>query len=285
MPLINLKAAESFVEGLDHPEGIAFGLNGKVYAGGEAGQVYRIDYETRNVEEYANTGGLNLGMALDAAGNVYICTPGRKAVLKVMPTGEVSVYSRGIAERPMITPNYPAFGADGCLYVTDSGNWHADNGCIYAIAPDGATSIIDTENCQFPNGCALSPDGRHLYIVMSVNMPRVVRFSVAAGRKTGRTETVVELPHTVPDGLAFCSNGDFLVSCYRPDSIFHVSAAGDVNILMDDYEGTLLGAPTNVCFCGADLSVLLWGNLGRWHIGRHTRTGLNGSPLFCPDFR
>ena len=31
------------VEGLDHPEGVAWGLDGYAYAGGEAGQIYRID--------------------------------------------------------------------------------------------------------------------------------------------------------------------------------------------------------------------------------------------------
>ena len=33
------------VDGLDHPEGIAWGLDGYAYAGGEAGQLYRIDIE------------------------------------------------------------------------------------------------------------------------------------------------------------------------------------------------------------------------------------------------
>ena len=67
MPQINLKHAETFAEALDHPEGVALGPDGKIYAGGEAGQVYRIDYESRQVETYADTEGLNLGLALDAA--------------------------------------------------------------------------------------------------------------------------------------------------------------------------------------------------------------------------
>jgi gluconolactonase len=117
---------------------------------------------------------------------------------------------------------------------------------------------------------------------MSLNTPRVVRFRVEAGRKAGPVETVVQLPHTVPDGLAFCGDGSLLVSCYRPDTIFRVLPGGEVTILMDDYEGTLLGAPTNVCFGGPDRSVLLWGNLGRWHLGMNRHTGLQGAPLFYP---
>ncbi len=283
MPLINLKHAETFVEGLDHPEGVALGPDGKIYAGGEGGQVYRIDYESRQVEAYADTGGLNLGLALDAAANLYMCTPGLGAVYKVTPGGEVSQYSAGSEERHMITPNYPAFDAQGYLYVTDSGTWHGDDGCTFCIAPDGTTTVIDTENNQFPNGCALSPDGQYLYIIMSLNSPRMIRFPIENGRKVGPTETIVELPHTVPDGLAFCTDGSVLVSCYRPDAIFRVMTNGDITVLMDDYEGTILGAPTNVCFGGPGLSVLFWGNLGRWHLGLNAHTGLQGTRLFYPD--
>ena len=283
MPLINLKHAETFVEGLDHPEGVALGPDGNIYAGGEAGQVYRIDDATRQVDAYADTGGLNLGMALDAAANLYICTADRGAVYKVTPDGAVSQYSAGSETRPMRTPNYPAFDAQGNLFVADSGAWYGDDGCIFCVAPDGTTAVIDTKNSQFPNGCALSPDGQFLYIAMSLSPPRIVRFPVEGGRKIGPTETVVELPKVVPDGLAFCADGGFLISCYRPDTILRVLPNGDLTVLMDDYEGTILGAPTNVCFGGPDLSVLFWANLGRWHLGMNAHTGLQGPGLFYPD--
>jgi gluconolactonase len=282
MPLINLQHVETFIDGLDHPEGIAYGPDGKIYAGGEAGQLYRIDLQSRALEHFATTQGLNLGLAHDAAGNTYVCNPGSTAVMKATPQGAVSVYSQGNAQRRMITPNYPAFDPQGNLLVCDSGAWKADNGCIWSIAPGGATTLIDTECCQFPNGCAVSPDGQYLYVAMSLNQPRVVRFRIANGRKVGVVETVVTMPHTVPDGLAFCADGSLLVSCYRPDTIFHVSTAGNLTVLMDDYEGTALGAPTNVCFGGSDLATLFWANLGRWHLGMNKQTGLRGAGVFYP---
>lgn len=284
MPLINLKNAETFVDGLDHPEGVAVGLDGHIYAGGEAGQIYRINFNTRESDTYASTGGLNLGLALDAAGNVYVCTPGLNAVYKVSQSGAVSLYSNGTAERKMFAPNFPAFDSAGNLYITDCGTWKADDGCVFVVTPDGSTRLIDTENCQFPNGCAVNPDGAYLYLAMSLNVPRVVRFPIKDGHKSGPTETVIELPHTVPDGLAFCADGSLLISCYRPDTIFHLRSNGELTILLDDYEGTILGAPTNVCFGGPDHSVLFWGNLGRWHLGMHRSTGLQGSQLFYPSF-
>ena len=39
-----------FGSGLDHPECIAWGCDGYAYAGGEAGQIYRIDLARREFE-------------------------------------------------------------------------------------------------------------------------------------------------------------------------------------------------------------------------------------------
>jgi gluconolactonase len=182
----------------------------------------------------------------------------------------------------MTNPNYGAFDGTGVLYVADSGHWKQDDGCIYAILPGGDTKVIDTECDSFPNGCAVSPDGRYLYLAMSLNPPRVVRFPVRDGEKAGPVEPVAFLPRTVPDGLGFCADGTVLVACYRPDIIFSVSTDGAIGVVMDDYEGTLLAAPTNVCFAGGGLRDLLWANLGRWHLGINRKTGLQGAPVFYP---
>ena len=41
-----------FGEGLDHPECVAWGCDGYAYAGGEAGQIYRIDIENGVFEQF-----------------------------------------------------------------------------------------------------------------------------------------------------------------------------------------------------------------------------------------
>ena len=82
------------VDGLDHPEGIAWGLDGYAYAGGEAGQLYRIDIEGQEAVQIADTGGFLLGLALDASHNIYACDTGNSAVMKITQDGAVSVYSK-----------------------------------------------------------------------------------------------------------------------------------------------------------------------------------------------
>ena len=214
------------VDGLDHPEGIACGPDGGVYAGGEAGQVYRIDIDRAEFTEIANTGGFVLGMALDSTGNVYACDLVNACVHKITPDGDVSVYSTGPSSEPMAVPNYPAFDAQGNLYVCDSGGWKEDSGRIFKVAPGGDAVVWDRTLKTFPNGLCIGPNGDSLYVAMSLNSPRIARVEILPDGSAGNIETVVELPRTVPDGVAFDTDGNLYVSCYRPDIIYRLSPGG-----------------------------------------------------------
>jgi sugar lactone lactonase YvrE len=68
----DLARLELLVSGLDHPEGVAYAPNGYLYASGESGQVYEIDLSTKTFREIGRTGGFGLGIAVDAASNLYI---------------------------------------------------------------------------------------------------------------------------------------------------------------------------------------------------------------------
>src|SRR4051794_40478052 len=64
MPLL-----ETLVDGLDHPEGVAYDpRNCTVWAGGEAGQLYRVDLDARTYEEAAPAPGFVLGLTVDGRG-------------------------------------------------------------------------------------------------------------------------------------------------------------------------------------------------------------------------
>jgi len=71
-------------DGLDHPECVCVGPDGVVYAGGEAGQIYRLSPDGA-AEQIAETHGFVLGIAIDADSRLYACDLDRRAVLRISP--------------------------------------------------------------------------------------------------------------------------------------------------------------------------------------------------------
>jgi gluconolactonase len=283
MSIMELDSFRPFVEGLDHPEGVAWGPDGYVYAGGEAGQLYRVRLEDGAFQEIANTGGFLLGLCLDAASNVYACDLDRRAVMRITQEGEVSVYSAGAPDRKMMSPNYPVFDRAGNLYVSDSGRWDGSDGCLFRIWPGGEAEVATDQTLPFPNGLALSPDGRYLYVALS-NLPGVSRMEIDEDGQLGPLETVVEMPVTVPDGLAFDTGGNLYISCYTPDSIYRLTPEGELALLVEDWRSVVLSSPTNIAFCGPDLLQLVTANLARWHLTRAWMP-VAGSLLSYPDLQ
>lgn len=102
----------------DHPEAVAWGPDGKAYAGGELGQLYRFTLDGKSLEEVSRVqGGFLLGLAHDAAGNTYACDDRSACVHRIAPDGKVSTYASGNGEQKMRVPNYPVFDDRGDLYV------------------------------------------------------------------------------------------------------------------------------------------------------------------------
>jgi gluconolactonase len=267
-----MAAIETLVEGLDHPEGVAYDpRSGYLWAGGEDGQLYRVDLEERRAEEVARAPGFVLGLAVDARGRLAICCSGDRS-LCALEDGTV----RRVVDSGLVSPNYPAFAPDGTLFFSDSGTWSLGDGRVWRVDPDGTAEVFSTALPHFPNGCAVSADGRWLWMVESYE-PTVSRFDL----RTGEAETVTRIDGTVPDGLAFTSEGGLLVSCYRPDRIYHLDARGGLEVVADDPQGTLLSAPTNVCFVGERLDRVVSANLGRWHLTL-LDLGLTGAPPHAP---
>jgi gluconolactonase len=279
--LIPTEDLETYAEGLDHAEGIAYAPDGNLYAGGEAGQLYRIGPD-RQVHELLTTGGFMLGIAADGDSRLYACDSVHRCVWRIDPaTGERSVFADGNAQRKMAVPNWGCFAADGTYYVSDSGAWKAAEGVIWRVPPGGEPEVWTEECRDFPNGMAVSADGGSL-LVLESTPGRLVEVPIGPDGAAGPREVLCELPGTVPDGVAVATDGSLVIACYRPDVIYRWHPEQGLQELAGDLEGTAIAAPTNVVFVGEGLDTMVVPNLGRWHLTAFRHAGLAGVPLHYP---
>jgi gluconolactonase len=282
-PLVPISDVAVHADGLDHPEGVSTGPDGSIWAGGELGQVYRIDADGGTAHELARSGSLALGIVVDGGGCAYTCNPFTRSVDVFSPAGDHRTYSRWPNGQEIVGCNHLVFDAGGSLYVSDSGHGGVDDGRIYRIAPGGAAEVWCDEVRTCPNGVALDPAGRYLYVAMSFRPGRVCRVEIRGDGSAGTVEEYALLDGLVPDGLAFAEDGDLYIATYRPDAVLIVRAGSRrVDVLAHDPAGQVLASPTNVAFAlheGAPQ--LMVANIGRWHIAR-IPVEVRGAPLHHP---
>jgi gluconolactonase len=279
--LLDASRAGVFVDGtttdpqLDHPEGVAVHRDGSVWCGGERGQVFRVDPDGGSITEVASTGGFCLGMAFDPADDLFVCDLKHAAVFRVETrSGRVERFADGAPGRPLRIPNYPAFDAQGRLYVSDSHQFDRPGPGVFRFDPEGRGELWYPGELVFANGLAISPDGRHLYVAETF-ANRISRIPIGDDGAAGPVEQVAATPGAWPDGLAFDVDGNLYVGCYEPSQVLRVDPAGRVEVLFREWSAHLLAHPTNLAFRG---TTMFTANLGRWHLTR-LEVGVEGLPL------
>ena len=277
--LYPISEVRNFITGLDHPEGVAVARDGTLYAGGEAGQVYRISPDGTKSEILARTGGFCLGVTLDQQDNIYICDCGTRSLIKVTQKGKVTVVADSADGRRFVNPNFSVFDSRGNLYFSDSGEWKRANGVVYRLDIEGRVTLFASGPFHFANGLALDAAEGHLYVVES-NLDRVVSIAIKADGTASAPEVYAEGLARVPDGLAFDAAGNLYVTTYASNRIYRVSEDQSVGLLCQDVENLFLCAPTNCAFGGPDFDQLYVGNLGRDHISV-LDLKIKGQPLWC----
>jgi len=270
---LDIDRAAVFCDGLDHAECVATHPEGSVWAGGEAGQIYRISPDGCDIDEVASTEGFTLGIAFSPGADWLVACDLKGPCLWRLDvaTGRLQQLADRAGDHRFAIPNHACFAADGTLYVSESGGFDKATGKVLRFDANdpAAGEVWHAGPFHFANGTALSPDERWLYVVCSW-LPGVERIEVCDDGSAGRREVYVTLPDTVPDGIAFDEQGDLLVGCYTPARLYRVTPDRTVRCLIDDPTAHTLCNPTNIAFGGADHRALFSANLGRWHLTRIT---------------
>jgi len=270
-----------FAEGLDHPECLAVHLDGSIWCGGEAGQIYRVEPSGHKVEEVAHTGGFVLGIAFSPDLKwLAVCDMRRKALLRLdLATRQVSVHTTTVGDWRLNIPNYAVFDRKGRLYLSESGDFGKSLGRVFRFDPEGHGELWAGGELVFANGLALDNREEYLYVVESF-LPGIARYRILPGGSAGPREIFVEDLREVPDGLAFDLSGNLYCSCYAPSRIYKIGPDRKPTIFVEDPTCHMLSNCTNIAFGGPRFDTLFAANLGRWHITQ-IDAGIKGAPLAC----
>jgi gluconolactonase len=115
-------------------------------------------------------------LLLDARGNLVLCQHGERRLARMKapiasPKPEWEVLVDRYQGKRFNSPNDAVFHANGDLYFTDppyglDGTKELDFQGVYRLKPDGRIDLL-TKELNRPNGVALSPDGKILYVASS----------------------------------------------------------------------------------------------------------------------
>ncbi len=249
-PIPTFLARRVLASGFDHSEAVCWDPRRRcLWAGGEAGQVYRIGLDGSVSVDATIERGTILGVAVDGDGRVYACDIANHQVWRFHPGSDPAPHGD-----PIDYPNDLVFAPDGRLFVSDSGDFETPTGSVFVIDPDGTTSRLATRPIAYTNGLALR-DGT-LFVVES-STPCVSTVPLGGGELT----ELVRLERCVPDGMALDDAGGLFICCYQPNQLWHWSTASGLDLVFEDWTGEYILSPTNIAFFGDALGDLALASL------------------------
>lgn len=202
------------------------------------------------------------GMALDAHGDVLVCNHGYRAITKLdLKTKARSVVVDRYQGKRFNSPNDLAVAKSGAIYFTDPpyGLEGLDaspvkelsfNG-VYLLRADGSLAVVD-DKLTFPNGVALSPDEKRLYVAVSdPNGPVIMAYDLGAdGLPTSRKVFFDAAAlhkaggRGLPDGMCLDTEGRLYAT--GPGGVLVITPAGELIGVIET------GGPIANCAFGED---------------------------------
>jgi gluconolactonase len=153
-------------------EGPAVAGSGEVFFTNiPASEVLAWDPASRTLRVVREDTGQANGLAFDSTGALLACEGERGRVTRMnLATGKITLLAGDYEGRPLEAPNDLVLDRRGRIYFssrpTDSVPRKGNVNAVYRIDPDGALHrLLDDPLVHVPNGIALSPDQRTLYLI------------------------------------------------------------------------------------------------------------------------
>jgi len=209
------------------------------------------------------------GMTADKDGAVLLCQHGNRRIVRIDADRKVTTLVDKFEGKKLNSPNDLVYRSDGSLYFTDPpyGLPNQDEDATKEIKFNGVFRLSNgkleavIKDLSRPNGIALSPDEKTLYVANSDEKRKIwMRYDVAANGSVSNgkvfADVTAEKEYGVPDGMKVDQQGNVYGS--GPGGIWVFSADGK-------HLGTIK-PPETPANCG-------WGDDGR-SLYITARTGL-----------
>ena len=186
------------------------------------------------------------GMAMHADGSLWIADY-RRGILRLDPaTGHLEPVLAHRNSESFKGVNDLVFDATGSLYFTDQGQTglHDPTGRVYRLSQDGRLDLL-LANVPSPNGIALDPTGRVLFVAVTRGN-QVWRAPIMRdGSLTKVAAFQTFFGTSGPDGLAATAQGGLVVAHASLGAAFVLNAAGEITHLVRSPGGKTV---TNLAF-------------------------------------
>jgi gluconolactonase len=272
---------EVLFDGAFFSEGAAVALDGSVFfsditftfaSNMQAGRIWRYDPQSGTAAVFRSPSGMSNGLKFDARGHLIAAEGadygGRRLTRTNLETGQAETIAGLYQGKPFNSPNDITIDEKGRIYFSDPrylGHEPVYQPVfgVYRIDTDGSIERIITDAGK-PNGVALSPDNKSLYVVSNDNGALALpgeRLPAEAQTHKGRMallaydlneagqasfrEVLVDYPQDGPDGLVVDAEGNLYVAVRdvtRP-GIYVYSPKGEERAYIPTPE-----LPTNAAF-------------------------------------
>jgi sugar lactone lactonase YvrE len=97
---------------------------------------------------------------------------------------------------------------------------------LIRVTPEGKCSVV-AEQLRFPNGMALTPDGKNLIVAETFGR-RLTVFDVDKNQNLSNRQLWADLGNIVPDGICLDENNEVWVAAPTSNAIFRIRRGGEI---------------------------------------------------------